>query len=301
MKRYLLIGGSGFVGIHMKSFLATKGLVFSIGSEVDVRDYGALENCIASISPDVVIHLAAISSIQESLVDPNKTYHVNFLGTSNVLEALKKNKFKGKMLFVSSSEIYGLVDHLSLPINESLLPKPLSPYAVSKLCGEILCYQLSQSVNFEIVIARPFNHIGPNQSKRFAIADFAFQISSIKLGLRPPVIDVGDVDNIRDFTDVRDVVSAYFQLAEFGINGEVYNVCSGQGYSVRSLINIMSELSGVDLQLNSTKDRMRSGKPLCIYGDNAKIHSTTGWVPIISAKQTLSDILAASIKEIGFK
>ena len=301
MKRYLLVGGSGFVGLHLNSFLAKKGLVFSVGSEVDVRDYDSLENFIATIKPDFVVHLAAISSIQESLSDPSKTYDVNFLGTLNLLTALKNNKFEGKMLFISSSEIYGLVNHSMLPINESLIPKPVSPYAVSKISAENLCYQWSQSANFEVIIARPFNHIGPNQSKRFAIADFAYQITSIKLGYRPPVIDVGDVDNIRDFTDVRDVVSAYFQLMNSGINGEVYNVCSGKGYSVRSLINIMSEISGIDIQLRSSKDRMRSDKSLCIYGDNTKIKSRTGWTPSISVKKTLSDILDSSIKEIKMK
>lgn len=155
-----------------------------------------------------MVSLAAITTLRESFEDQRSTYDTNFTGTLNLLMALKDSNFSGQLLFVSSSEVYGLINAGDLPVSEALSPKPLSPYAVAKMASEALRYQWSRYERFKIVIARPFNHIGPGQSERFAIADFARQIAKIKLGLEPPVNTVGDIDTTRDFTDVRDIADA---------------------------------------------------------------------------------------------
>jgi GDP-4-dehydro-6-deoxy-D-mannose reductase len=243
------------------------------------------------VKPDQVVNLAAVTTLRESFENPRNTYDINFLGTLNLLMALRECRFAGRMLFVSSSEVYGLLNESDLPVSESKIPKPLSPYAVAKIAAEDLCYQWSQTEDFEIVTARPFNHIGPGQSERFAIADFGRQVAAIKLGLSNPVIHVGDIDTTRDFTDVRDIVSAYRLLLEHGRNGEVYNVCSSKERTVRSLLERMYELSGVTVELRSDPARLRLSEQRRTRGNNNKLMAITSWVPNFSLDQTLSDIL----------
>lgn len=291
MKKLLLVGGSGFVGSHMGVTLEGICSVVATGREVDVRDLGQLRALIAKVQPDQVVHLAAITTLRESFASPRDTYDINFLGTLNLLMTLREWHFAGRMLFVSSSEIYGLLGGHDLPVNELKIPKPLSPYAVAKIAAEALCYQWSQTEKFAIVIARPFNHIGPGQSERFAIADFGRQVAAIKLGLSDPVIHVGDIETTRDFTDVRDVVSAYQLLLEHGRSGDTYNVCSGIERSVRSLVEQMCVLAGVKVELRSDPARLRPSEQRRVCGNNEKLVAHTGWVPQRSLDQTLADIL----------
>jgi GDP-4-dehydro-6-deoxy-D-mannose reductase len=291
MKKILLIGGTGFVGAHIRVAFEEDCVVVPTGREIDVRNQVLLSGLINNVKPDQVINLAAITSLQESFANPRDTYDVNFFGTLNLLMALRECDFTGRMLFVSSSEIYGLLNGDELPVSEDRISKPLSPYAVSKIAAEALCYQWSQSENFEIVIARPFNHIGPGQSERFAIADFGRQVASIKLGLSEPVIHVGDIDTTRDFSDVRDVVSAYRLLLDKGENGEIYNVCSGNEHTIRSLIERMCELAGVSVRLYVDPARFRLSEQRRVYGCNNKLVSYTGWKSSYSLDKTLSDIV----------
>src|SRR5207302_554158 len=180
------------------------------------------------LRPRAVIHLAAHSWVPQSFKEPMETYDVNFVGTFNLLSALQKTGFHGRFLFVSSSDIYGQVSPEALPITEEHPSKPRSPYAVSKVAAEALCSQWSQTeTDIEIVVARPFVHIGPGQSDRFVISNFARQIIEIKRTRREALVEVGDIDVTRDFTDVRDVVRAYELLLARGVPGEVYNICSG--------------------------------------------------------------------------
>jgi GDP-4-dehydro-6-deoxy-D-mannose reductase len=292
-KKLLLIGGSGFVGTHINSILSSEYAVISHGHEFDVRDAKQIRRLIGDEKPDFLVHLAAISTIGESINNPSETYDINFGGVLNVLMALRECEFSGRMLYVSSSEVYGLIAETELPVIEERPLKPLSPYAVSKIAAEALCYQWSQTVNFEIVMARPFNHIGPGQSERFAIADFARQIVAIKLGLADPIMNIGDVDTTRDFTDVRDVVRAYqLLLNQDRCNGEVFNVCSGTERSIRSLIVCMCELAGVEVELRVDPNRVRKSEQRRVRGSSVKLNKYTGWHPEFSIDRTLSDILS---------
>jgi len=291
MKKILLIGGSGFVGSHMRHALETTCSVVAIGREVDIRNQKQLSILIEEVKPDQVVNLAAVTTLRESFENPRDTYDINFLGTLNLLMALRESHFVGRFLFVSSSEVYGLLSEHELPVSETRIPKPLSPYAVAKIAAEALCYQWSQTEKFEVVTARPFNHIGPGQSERFAIADFGRQIASIKQGRSEPLINVGDIDTTRDFTDVRDVVSAYRLLLENGRTGETYNVCSGTERTIRSLIEQMCVLAGVTVELRTDPARFRLSEQRRVRGSNDKLVADTGWASNYALDQTLSDIL----------
>jgi GDP-4-dehydro-6-deoxy-D-mannose reductase len=292
MKKLLIIGGTGFVGSHIVKHFSNKQITVSTGRDFDIRNIDKIKELIDCEQPDNIINLASITTIKESIEKPKETYEISFGGTHNILSVLEKTKFNGCFLYVSSSEVYGLIRSEDLPVNESKLTKPLSPYAVSKVATEALCFQLSQQSNFKIIMARPFNHIGPGQSDRFSVSYFAKQIMKIKLGLISPQLKVGDIDTARDFTDVRDIVCAYEKLIEFGENGEIYNVCSGREVSIRSLIESMSELLNIKVEIVKEEDRFRYNDQRRVCGNNKKIINTTGWTTTYVLDQTLQDILA---------
>ena len=268
---------------------------------IDVRDAARLKSFLsASGIPaiDAVIHLAAQSFVPESFKNPLETFDINFTGTFNLLSALKETGFRGKILYVSSGDIYGLVDESSLPIKEEYPLKPRNPYAVSKVAVEVLCYQWSVTEpDMRFVVVRPFNHIGPNQSESFAVSSFAKQVIEIELGLRKPVITTGNIDVTRDFLDVRDVADAYKLLLEnenfYGINNkfDIFNVCSGSEVSMRSILNIMLEITGIDAAIKIDEAKLRPNEQKRIYGSSNKLKDHTGWQPKIPLKKSIEDIL----------
>jgi GDP-4-dehydro-6-deoxy-D-mannose reductase len=243
--------------------------------------------------PEAVLHLAAQSSVPSSFSAPEATFSVNFLGTLNLLQALSTAGFQGVFLYVGSADVYGKKTDADLPLDELQPLRPLNPYAVSKVAAEALCYQWSQRRQFRVVLTRPFNQIGPGQDRRFAIADFAHQIQEIRRGQRPPLLVTGDIDVTRDFTDVRDTVRAYYMLLENGQTGEIYNVCSGHERSVRSLIEGLLQIAGVDAEIRPNPARLRPGEQRRVAGDPGKIRSDLGWTPELPIGMTLTDILHA--------
>jgi GDP-4-dehydro-6-deoxy-D-mannose reductase len=292
LKKCLLIGGTGFVGYHLQRHL--QGINSAVGLQdesVDVRMADQVKRLIYMEQPDAVIHLAAVSSVPESFKDPHKTFEINFTGTLNVLMALRSSGFRGRMLYIGSGDVYGLLADEDLPVTEDRPLKPKNPYAVSKVAAEALCYQWSQSADFQIVMVRPFNHIGPGQSERFALSDFARQIIEIKIRKHNSTLRVGDIDVTRDFTDVRDVVRAYSLLLERGKNGEVYNVCSGREQSVRSLLLQLMNIAGVDARIEQDIERLRPSEQRRVFGSFEKLRKDTGWQPMITIEDTLRDIL----------
>jgi GDP-4-dehydro-6-deoxy-D-mannose reductase len=298
MQNVLLIGGTGFVGEHMQRILIPKFNVVATGRNYDIKDEDGIRNLVKSTAPDFVINFASITTVRESFDNPLDTYNVGFIGSLNLLSALKEYNFTGIMLNISSSEVYGFPTNDQLPIIEESVIRPMSPYSVSKVSTEALCYQWSQNSQFEIVTARPFTHIGPGQSDRFAISNFAKQIAEILLGKIEPVIYVGDLDKTRDFTDVRDVVAAYNLLLEYGQNGHVYNVCSGTETSTRSLLSKLIEYSGVDIVIDQDKSLIRSNEQQRIYGNYKKISLETGWKPRISLNVTLDNLLTYWVEKL---
>lgn len=296
----LVTGLSGFVGSHCAEQMpGAVDLLLADMRLADVRKREEVHAAIAAARPSAVVHLAGQTSVPASIEDPVQTYQVNFDGTLNLLLALKDAGFRGRMLYVGSADAYGAVPEAELPVIEARPLKPLNPYAVSKVAAEALCYQWSQTGPFEVVIARPFNHIGPRQSVRFAVASFARQIAAHRAGRAGPRLAVGDIDTTRDFTDVRDIVRAYAALLRSGRNGEAYNVCSGVERSLRDVIRAMLEASGVDMDIQVAPERLRSIEQRRMQGSFAKLQADTGWKPEIPFEQTLIDTLDYWDKEDG--
>lgn len=292
MSTLLVTGLSGFVG----SYFAERPGVVDLrieGRFVDLCSAQDVQDAVARLKPAGVIHLAALSSVPASFEDPATSYRVNFHGTLHLLSALAACNFRGRMLYVGSGAVYGSVSPELLPVREDTPLRPRNPYAVSKVAAEALCYQWSQTGPFEIVMARPFNHIGPRQSPEFAVADFARQIADFRQGRGPARLEVGDIEATRDFTDVRDIVAAYLELLAHGRNGEVYNVCSGIERSMREVVEGLLQAAGVRMELAVSTERLRPSEQRRMRGSYEKLHSDTGWHPRIPLAQTLADIVAS--------
>ena len=296
MKRLLVTGRDGFVGRTLARMVAGEAdlgdwHLLEVPVDFDLRDRAWTDRLVGGWMPDAVIHLAAQSSVAESFKDPAATLNINLIGTLHLLQALTKTGFTGRMVYVGTGDVYGTVDEADLPIVETLPPAPRNPYGVSKLAAETLCRQWVYTEGMQIVLARPFNHIGPGQSTLFAIPDFAKQIVEIRHGQREPVITVGDIDVTRDFTDVRDVVRAYFDLLRAGVAGEIYNVCSGVERTVRSMLERLLELAQADVTVETDATRLRKAEQRRVCGSAAKIRAMTGWSPLLSIDDSLAAIL----------
>lgn len=294
-KKLLVTGLSGFVGKHLRARIEgslASGWSLIETARFDLRDSMSLSEVLQEARPEAVIHLAGQTFVPESFRDPHGTLEVNLLGTLNLLQVLKQIEFSGSFLYVSSGDVYGQVEESALPIREDRLAHPRNPYAVSKLSAELLCRQWSYSEGWRIMVARPFNHVGPGQSESFVLASTARQIARIRKGLQAPLLEVGDVDVTRDFLDVGDVVAAYFDILEKGESGEVYNVCSGQERTIRELIQQMAAFADVELKLIQDPVRMRRAEQRRVCGSYAKLHDATGWEPKITINQTLTTILS---------
>jgi GDP-4-dehydro-6-deoxy-D-mannose reductase len=298
VRRLLVTGRHGFVGETVARMVATDAalrdwMLAPLPPDFDILDAAATRRLVDAATPDAVLHLAAQSSVADAWRAPDRTFEINVIGTLRLLEALKATGFRGPVVFVSSGDVYGVVPESALPIDEDRAAAPRNPYAVSKLAAEALCYQWAMTEDLRIVIARPFNHIGPGQTQRFAIPSFAAQLEAIRRGARPATVEVGDIDVTRDFTDVRDIVRAYFALIEHGESGERYNVCSGREHSVRSLLETLVSLAGVDAEIRQDAQRMRPSEQRRAVGNPAKIRAATGW----EATTPLTDSLAAVIED----
>lgn len=292
MPRLLITGSNGFVGSALRRYLSGSPWGERVTScepapDFDITRPDQVHDLVASARPDWVLHLAAQSHVQTSFNDPAGTFGVNLIGTVNLLQALNRTGFSGRLLYVSSADIYGQVDEADLPIVETQAPVPRSPYAVSKAATEMLCWQWRLTYGLDVVIARPFNHVGPGQSPDFALSGFARSIAAIALGRQEARIPTGDLDVTRDFTDVRDIIEAYLALLERGRAGEAYNVCSGREYRLADILQTMLERAGVRADVTPDPARMRPVDQRRVYGDHGKLTAHTGWQPQIPIGDTL--------------
>lgn len=260
-------------------------------SSTDILDGEALQAELRQCQPDIVLHLAAQSHVPTSFREPELTARVNFDGTRSLLTALDQSGFAGALVFVGSGDMYGLVPEASLPIRETQALRPRNPYAASKVAAEAWCMQHSLHSQYRIVMARAFNHIGRGQNAQFVLPAMAEQLVAIERGQRPPILETGDLDVTRDFTNVSDVLDAYLALAEKGVSGEVYNVCSGLEYRVRDLVAQMIVMTGLDIQLQNDPARFRKAEQTRVVGDNSKLRADTGWAPKVDIAASLAEIL----------
>jgi len=295
MQRILVTGASGFVGRKLfdiaSARVANQSIKLVALPDLDLRHPQAVKDGLGDVSYDSVVHLAAVAFVPDSFAKPQETYDVNLYGTINLIDALRQSGFTGSFLYVSSGDVYGSVAEDALPIREDVLPRPRNPYAASKLAAEAYCYQAALSFGFRLIIARPFNHIGPGQSDRFVLPAMAKQIFEIKKGLRPPVIETGNTDVTRDFSDVRDVVRAYLSLLASEASGEIYNVCSGVEYNVRSVLLRMLELAHVEAEIRVVEKKLRPNEQRRHCGSNEKLRRHTGWTAEIPFEKALRDLL----------
>ena len=298
-ERVLLLGAHGFVGRHMSQVLDENVSITATGREVDIRNKAVIHSLVDLIRPTVVVNFAFITTVRETFADPYNTYQTGLLGMLNLLEGLKAIKFSGRILNISSSEVYGFPDARDLPIVESAPLKPMSPYSVAKISAEALGYQWFKSEGMDIVTARPFTHIGPGQTDRFALSSFSKQLAEMALGLKEPVIEVGNLNSTRDITDVRDIVRAYCLLLDIGEPGEIYNVCSGREVKIRNLLDRLIELSEIAVTVKTDTSLVRSTEQHQIFGSYKKLFDQTGWSPEISLDITPLDMIEFWKKKLG--
>lgn len=309
--RLLVTGAGGFVGGHLveqvrREAPATSlhGVVLPHGSlawstaqgarvvEADLDDPAAAAAVIDEVRPDAIVHLAGQSSVHQSWLDPGGTLRTNVLGIVHLLDAARRAGLAPAVLVVGSAEEYGPVAEAELPIRETAPLRPASPYAVSKVAQGALALLYGPAGGMRVVLTRTFHHTGPGRGEAFAESSFARQIAEIEAGLRPPVIEVGNLDAVRDFSDVRDVVRAYLLLLERGEPGQAYNVCSGRGRSIREILDLLLARSTARVEVRLDRDRLRPADVPSQVGDPSRLRAATGWEPEIPLEQTLADLLA---------
>jgi GDP-4-dehydro-6-deoxy-D-mannose reductase len=254
---------------------------------------------VEEFEPDVIFHLAAQSFVPSSFADPWDTLENNIRSQLNILEAVRWLGRAARVLVIGSNEEYGSPRPEELPLTEESPLRPSSPYAVSKVAQDFLGLQYHLAYGVDVVRLRPFNHTGPGQSPRFVVPAFASQVARIEAGLQEPVMRVGNLDVARDFTDVRDIVRAYYLAATRAEPGEVYNLASGRPQSVRGLLETLLSLSTAEIRVEVDPDRYRPADTPVAYGSAERFHRQTGWEPEIPFEQTLRDVLEYWREQVG--
>jgi len=280
----LVTGADGFVGRHLLARLGDAARP----SEADVREASELVEVVRATEPGAVIHLAAISSVGESWGSPADAWHVNTVGTVNLVEALLEARPTVRLLLASTGEVYGRAEEL--PTTEAAPAAPISPYAASKAAAEIACWQAARSKGLDVVVARAFQHEGPGRDVRFAIGSWARQIAELELRGGGELL-VGDLSAERDITDVRDVCRAYELLLDPAVPAGTYNVASGRPVGMAEVVALLTELASCPVELVSDPTRLRPAELPVVWGDAAKLAAATGWKPEIPLRQTLADAL----------
>ncbi len=259
--------------------------------EADLKDIVSLRKCLAEIKPDRIFHLAAQSFVPTSWKLPAETFAINAVGQINLFEALLSLKLNPRIQVAGSSEEYGQVFPDEVPMKETNPLRPLSPYAVSKVAQDLLAWQYFQSYGMKTVRTRGFNHTGPRRGDVFVTSNFAKQIAEIEKGKREPVIYVGNLEAKRDFTDVRDIVRAYWLSLEKGEPGDVYNIGTGKAYSMQEVLDMLLALSKTKVKVKVDPARLRPSDVPILLSDCRKFVSLTGWKPEIPLKKTFKDLL----------
>lgn len=306
--KIFITGGAGFIGSHLADFLVDRGFrdvyveywqgetienVAHLKGKIklvklDIRETESIRKAMAKIRPDVIFHLAAQSYVTESWKRPKETLETNIIGTFNLFDAVIRENLDPLIISVCSSAEYGMTDASEIPIKESKEFRPISPYAVSKIAQDMMSLQYYQSHSLKIIRVRLFNITGPR--KLFdACSDFAKGVAEAERGASK-YLNVGNLEGIRDFTDVRDAVRALWLLRENGKPGEVYNVCSGRGMKVGDVVDTLLGMAKKKIEVKVDKSRLRIIDDPLYVGDNARIRSL-GWKPEIPIEKTLSDTL----------
>ncbi len=306
----LITGAAGFVGKHLIRLLQSEGQQNIVAlalneQEADLlREYNIdvfigdilciddLKSVISRVKPEQIFHMAAQSSVELSWVDPMKTADINIKGTINLLECVRALSLKTRIMLIGSGDEYGTVSAQDMPINENTRLAPTNIYAVTKVCQNMLGNVYANAYHMDLVMTRAFNHIGPGQSSKFVVSDFCKQLVEIEKGLAEPVIRVGNTAVKRDFTDVRDVVKAYYFIMNRGVTGETYNIASGQPVSIQDILDIIISQSKVKILVELDKKRFRPTDTAVVDTDSSKLRKLTGWKNEISLEQSIKDTIS---------
>lgn len=299
--RVLITGVNGFVGTHLSNLLLKKGFeVYGTDRtnsnhlkklkifNIDITEKEKITKLLKISKPDIIFHLAAISSVKFCEENPEATKKINIGGTENILSACVELKINPKIIITSSAYVYGIP--LYIPIDEKHKTTPTNEYGKSKLEQEKISLEFHKKYGLNVIISRSFNHIGPNQALGFVCSDFAKQIVEIEKGKKTK-ISVGDLTPKRDFTDVRDIVNAYLLLAKKGKPGEIYNIGSGKSYSIKEILTKLIKLSKSKIEIKENKSLFRKSDIPIFISDNNKFMNLTNWKQKISLDESLNDIL----------
>ncbi len=309
--RVLITGITGFVGSHLAEYLLKLDNVEVHGIirwrsrmeniehikdkiklyTCDIRDSTSVTKVINEVKPDKIFHLAAQSFVPTSYTAPYETLTTNIIGELNIFEAVRHLKIDPVIHIAGSSEEYGIINPDEVPIKEENTLRPVSPYGVSKVTQDLLGYQYFVSYKMKIIRTRAFNHTGPRRGEVFVCSNFAKQIAEIEKGKRQPIIYVGNLDAARDFTDVRDIVRAYWLATEYCDPGEVYNICSGKPRKIREVLETLLSFTDKKIEIKQDPQRLRVADPPLLIGDSSKFRKKTGWKPEIPFEKTLKDLL----------
>lgn len=269
--------------------------------DCELRDAHNVRKVVQEVKPDRVFHLAATSFVRSSWDQPADIINNNVNSQINLFESLVEFAPEAKVQVACSSEQFGEVFEDEVPITENNPLRPLSPYAVSKCAQENLAYQYFKSHDLHAVITRTFNHTGPRRGDAFVESSFSRQVAEIENSLRDPVIYHGNLESVRDYTDARDVASAYWLSLEYCNPGEPYNICSSMRISIGDLLDLFIGLSNYDGEIQKMVDpkRLRPSDVILLYGDSAKFQAITGWEPQFNLERTMGDLLNAWRKKIS--
>ncbi len=311
MKKVLITGINGFVGSHLSEYILENKLGEIYGTyrknedlsnikeinkkinlvECDITDSYGVDKTIEEISPEYIFHLAAQAFVPSSWKSPIETMNANIFGPLNIFEAIKKHNKEIRIQIAGSSEEYGLVKENEVPITEDNPLRPLSPYGVSKVAMDLLGYQYNKSYGLKIIRTRAFNHEGPRRGEQYVTSNFAKQVALMETGEQEPVLKVGNLEAKRDYTDVRDMVKAYWLATEKGIPGEVYNIASGKAYKIQIIVDILQKISKIEFEVKQDPKRLRPSDVQILLGDSTKFRKQTGWKPEIPFEKTMQDLL----------
>lgn len=309
--KVLITGITGFAGSHLAEFLLARGGTEVHGTQrwrsrteniehlegritlhdCNFQDASSVRLVMEKVRPERIFHLAGQSFVRSSWVYPQETFSANVLAQLNVFEAVRQLNLDPLIQVAGSSEEYGRVLPEEFPIREENPLRPLSPYAVSKVGQDLLGYQYFVSYGMRVVRTRGFNHTGPRRGHVFAESNFAQQIARVEAGKQEPAIRVGNLEAQRDYTDVRDMVEAYWLALEKGTPGEVYNICTGRSWSIRQMLEKLLQMTTVKVRIVQDPDRMRPSDVSFLAGDHSKFSAQTGWQPRIPLETTLRDLL----------
>ncbi len=307
----LITGITGFVGSHLAEFLLKKGgyeiyglkrwrspldNIQEIKDQVnlvdgDLRDSKSMSRIIKDISPDRIFHLAAQSYVPTSFNAPTDTIETNINGTINLLEAVMAAKIDPRIHICSSSEVYGQVTEDELPIKETNAFRPQSPYAVSKVGEDLISFQYFKSYGLKTIISRAFTHTGPRRGSVFVVSAFAKQIAEIEAGKKEPVLNVGNLESVRTFLDVRDITNAYDLLIEKCEPGQAYNIGGNASMKIREMLDKLLQMSDKQIEVRVDPKLLRSSDVTLQIPDVSKFKQATGWEPEIPFEKTLKDTL----------